>query len=67
MKKSFEDWSDSQDAKKIGRSALGAAGLPRSCDHDCEPERDPRAPFGFEAVRCKRCGTKFHIPKGEAY
>lgn len=35
------------------------------CDHDVEHEHDPRAPFGFESVRCKKCGTKFYIPKGE--
>jgi hypothetical protein len=37
-----------------------------SCDHDVEPEHDPRVPWGFEAYRCKKCGHKFHIPKGEA-
>lgn len=37
-----------------------------NCDHDIDPEHDPRAPWGFEAWRCKKCGTKFHIPKGEA-
>lgn len=38
------------------------------CDHlEQELEHDPRAPFGFEAVRCKKCGTKFQIPKGEAF
>jgi len=37
------------------------------CNHDVEQEHDPRAPFGFEAARCKKCGTKFHLPKGEAF
>lgn len=36
------------------------------CDHDVEQEHDPRAPWGFEAWRCQKCGYKFHIPKGEA-
>lgn len=38
-----------------------------NCDHVVHLEHDPRARFGFEAVRCQKCGTKFHIPKGEAY
>lgn len=38
-----------------------------NCDHEVELVHDPRAPFGFEAVRCEKCGTKFYIPAGEAY
>jgi ribosomal protein L37AE/L43A len=36
------------------------------CEHDADQEHDPRAPFGFETWRCKKCGTKFHVPKYEA-
>lgn len=54
---------------KAGRKLIAAAKaalVSANCDHDVEPEHDPRAPWGFEAWRCKKCGTKFHIPKGEA-
>jgi hypothetical protein len=40
--------------------------LQADCDHDVEEIHDPRKPFGFEAWSCKKCGTKFYIPKGEA-
>jgi hypothetical protein len=40
---------------------------PVECDHtDYEEIHDPRKPFGFEALRCKKCGHKFYNPRGEA-
>lgn len=39
---------------------------PAACDHDLEQEHDPRKPWGFEAYRCKKCGTKIYNPKYEA-
>lgn len=45
---------------------LKEAVVSAQCDHDAEEIHDPRKPFGFEAWSCRKCGTKFYIPKGEA-
>lgn len=52
--------------KNAELNRMTKAALINECDHDVEQEHDPRAPWGYEAWRCKKCGHKFHIPKGEA-